>query len=425
MINLFYRHLTVPRRPSRHVFTVVLIMIGLLLDPAAGKTLLEHLDSAPKPTFKQPNRLLPLSRWGWSMPYEVRVALCENWGYALEFDGYVTEAAVDDLGRRPQSANARVVALAAQDPSRYPLFVLAHRPLVGRNRVALPADLAAQLYVRDADGNPILDNGQTNTWRLISPEAPDAIYEWAAEGTAAPLRRLRALTPIAVVLNGGEYGQSVYGHSGPFWERDPRVLAAKGERTWEDYLSSRKAHHEGIVTEAVRKALPDRRAYIWYHFGGEPSWNEWRWSHDYKYTRRLGDYPSQSLYYREFNSGWTGNSDLLTFFLCAYAQAAERYGDKLSYNWVCGGWPPGAISGIDRYTGFLKCLYTAGMIGGVAGYFAEPEGMRGDDVGERPPEHLQQMMALGRVHALFSHVEDFLFEGALLPAPGRRIPPED
>jgi hypothetical protein len=42
----------------------------------------------------------------------------------------------------------------------------------------------------------------------------------------------------------------------------------------------------------------------------------------------------------DFIPGWTGESDLLTFFLCSYAQAKD-YGDTLSYNWVCAGWNGG------------------------------------------------------------------------------------
>jgi len=59
--------------------------------------------------------------------------------------------------------------------------------------------------------------------------------------------------------------------------------------------------------------------------------------------------------------------------------------------------------------GFLKCFYTAGMIGGVAGYFSYP--------GEDDPNWLWQMMVLSHAHALFSHLEEFLRQGDLLPGP--------
>jgi hypothetical protein len=60
------------------------------------------------------------------------------------------------------------------------------------------------------------------------------------------------------------------------------------------------------------------------------------------------------------------------------------------------------------------------MVGGIAGYFVYPKGGFGalfprDD----PPQWLQQIVVLARVHALFSHVEPILRQGYLLPGPLR------
>ncbi len=74
------------------------------------------------------------------------------------------------------------------------------------------------------------------------------------------------------------------------------------------------------------------------------------------------------------------------------------------------------------YLGFLKCYYTAGMLGGIAGYFRNPEG--GFDAtfpADRPPNWLQQMIALSRVHGLFSHLEVYLRQGDLLLGPANHI----
>jgi hypothetical protein len=99
-----------------------------------------------------------------------------------------------------------------------------------------------------------------------------------------------------------------------------------------------------------------------------------------------------------------------------------QFGDSLSYNWMNAGWTredmgTEAFGDLERYMGYLKCYYTAGMIGGVAGYFAYPEGGFAGDVGDNCPHWLSQMIALARVHALFSHLEDFLRNGSLLPGP--------
>jgi hypothetical protein len=102
-------------------------------------------------------------------------------------------------------------------------------------------------------------------------------------------------------------------------------------------------------------------------------------------------------------------------------------GQPLSYNWLCAGWTRDdlgeeAFGDMRHYMGFLKCYYTAGMIGGVAGYFAYPQGGFGaDDVGTETPHWLRQMTALARVHALFSHFEDFIRKGTLLPGPNKHV----
>jgi hypothetical protein len=76
--------------------------------------------------------------------------------------------------------------------------------------------------------------------------------------------------------------------------------------------------------------------------------------------------------------------------------------------------------------GFLKCYYTAGMVGGNAGYYEFPKGgFDAQFAPDAPPHWIRQMIALAHVHALFSHLEPFLREGELLPGPGRhRLSPD-
>ncbi len=123
-----------------------------------------------------------------------------------------------------------------------------------------------------------------------------------------------------------------------------------------------------------------------------------------------------------------------------------RFGMKNTYDYVCPGYKQDAkdavvpvwdatqpmdndakaFGDLRLYEGFLKCLYTEGMIGGVAGYFSFPKG--GFDAAfapDKPPQYLMQMVILGRVHALFSHQEAFLRQGDLLPGPNRHAKIED
>ncbi|MFQ6131725.1 MAG: hypothetical protein ACE5R4_06790 [Armatimonadota bacterium] len=385
----------------------------LAVAPASAETALEHLQAAPKPQFREGHTLPPLTRWGWTMPFEVRVELAEHWGYALEFGGYATGKLVAKLDD-PESDQSRLCALAAADPKRYPLCVLLHRPCTDRSfRERLPD----ATWCRDAEGNLIDDK------RVWSPEAPDEVLAEVARLSVEPLRKVLARAPVAVVLNGGEYGLNVFGWSGKAWQRDPRIMEAKGEQSWFDYISAHKARQELPVTKAVRQANPEG-LYIYYHtFAAHRkrygAW--WTWSYSYDQLRKITDLPSSSVYYRHFNSGWAGGNDMLTQALNSVAQQMQ-HGDALSYNWMNAGWTREKLGAqaegdLDRYTGYLKCYYTAGMIGGCAGYFAYPKGGFGGDLGEQPPHWLRQMMVLARVHALFSHLEEFLREGDLLPGP--------
>ena len=99
-------------------------------------------------------------------------------------------------------------------------------------------------------------------------------------------------------------------------------------------------------------------------------------------------------------------------------------GRTLSYNWLSAGWEGevGHSHGdLKRWAGFLKCYYTAGMIGGNAGYyqFLGRDGFSKPFPADQPPHWIRQLTALAHIHALFSQLEDFLRNGDLLPGPDR------
>jgi hypothetical protein len=405
------------RKASRGAYGAVLGLLALSLTwlsapSAVAKTAYQFLQESPKPRFRSGYTLPRLSRWGWTMSYDTRVELCENWGYALEFGGYATQSTVNNLNN-PSSIESRICALTASNPQRYPLFVLLHRPFLYSSFVdALPEST----WCHDAAGNRIV----TDQWKLYSPIMPDSNYQDAGTQGAAPLARILQACPISIILNGGEYGLSVYGHSGLVWGADPAVVAAKGTRSWYDFISDRKAHYEQFVTDATVAQVPGLDLYLYYYTDGAPhrmaygSW--WQWVWDYACMRTISTVPNSSIYYLEFNTGWTGDRDMLTEALNSAAYQTS-FGDRLSYNWVCGGYKAGEFSDDAHYMGFLKNWYTAGMIGGIAGYFSYPTGGFTGDVGATIPSWLMQMMTLGRVHALFSQFEDFQRNGDLLPGP--------
>jgi hypothetical protein len=370
----------------------------------------QYLKQLKPPKFKRGHTLPPLTRFGWTLPFDVRVELADRWGYTLEWGPYASSESVAQAIANPQSDESKIIALAATQPDKYQLSVILNRSL---------PDAPNGIWLRN-------DRGELIDGRKIwSPEAPVAALKAAAKLRAEPLQQIRKKAPIAVVLNGGEYGLGVVGAIEKFGTQDPQVLAAKGSRDWFDYISKQKAYQESFIAKAVRQAVPDRRMYVYYpadsnpHRGRYGGWNQW--CYDYKYMRAISDRPSSSTYFKEFNSGWTGDMDMLTEVLNSIGQQI-KFGDPLSYNWVCSGWVHDGknpvFGELKRYMGFLKCYYTAGMVGGIAGYFDLPnKGFGATFATDRPPHWLQQMTALARVHGLFSHLEHYLRQGDLLPGP--------
>ena len=399
---------------KRHGLQAACVVLACgLMQGAWGASALEHPRAAPKPKFAATHALAPLTRWGWRLPLDLQVELCDRWGYALEF-GEANAASVKKLDD-PNSLEAKLVALTAKDPKRYPLSVLTYRPYSGKE---FQAECPPETWSIDP-------KTKKKVW---SPAAPSSVFGRGAKLTIEPLAKLRAKAPIAIVLNGGEYALSVYGHHGKAWEQDQRVTKAKGDKSWYDYVSEEKARQETLVTEACRKAVPDRLLYIYYFADGcshrnvYARWHVWAW--DYKHMRAVTDLPSSSIYYQHFNTGWTGNQDMLSQALNGVGRHIG-FKENESYNWMNAGWTrkkmgDAAFGDLDRYLGYLKCYYTAGMIGGVAGYFAYPEGGFGaKDVGKDMPHWLGQMIVLARAQALFSHLEEFIRKGDLLPGPNR------
>jgi hypothetical protein len=414
-----------PNVDRRHVLRAAAVLLafslaGFLAAVAFAKTPLELVRQQPKPKFRSGHTLPPLTRWGYPLPYELKIEMTENWGYALELGECPTGEAIKALDDS-KSEPAKVLALCASNPKRYPLCVLTPRPFfVPKFLDQLPESA----WCHDASGKRLPGYGDRLEPRALSPEAPDECFQKAGEIVGEALKAVRRKAPIAIVLNGGEYGMPVFGFGGKIWKQDPKVVKGVGIRSWSQYLGEQRARHEMPVFRAVCQQVPDRLLYIDYPFSVCQYQNHsddwWQWEYAYRSVKAVTDMPGASLYYGDYNSGWTGSNDMLTQTLNAVGGQIELK-QPLSYNWLCAGYdrakPSTDFSDMEHYMGYLKCLYTAGTIGGVAGYFSSPKGAFGADLGDTMPSWLAQQLTLSHAHALFSHLEEFLRQGDLLPGP--------
>ncbi len=420
----------------------------------------QWLKRQPKPIFKPGHTMPRLTRYGWSLALDTNVELTENWHYALQLPTYLSdEDRVLERLKDPNDEVFKIVALTNSNPAKYPLATILSR--------SEPLNPAPETFLRDADGKLLSGN-------TYSPLNPQSVLDQMAELRARPLRELRKKVPITIVLNGGEYGLGVPGFMRQFAEKDPKVAAAQAKSglDWISFISKAKKREMDTIAAAVRKAVPDRSLYIYYATGpaDRNRYGGWRdWGMDPEDALEGSDLPATEYYYKHFNDGYLvggpngGHNDMLSRALNAVGFQIA-HGKKYSYDWLCAGWedeadpnaPPspvaapapapdkpvanagethvlsnnnaaalvdpnaGGVSPMNLYTGFLKCLFTAGTLGGNAGYYALPGGgFNGTFPADKPKNYLPQMTALSQVQALFSHLESDVRGSDLLPGPNK------
>jgi hypothetical protein len=376
---------------------------------APGADAQQFLRRSEAPHFAAGHRLPPLALWR-EMSYDVMTELAQHWGYGLYLDA--TPGVVAGL-EDPDSETSRIIELLNAEPDRYLLTVrLAPARDLRQSWIRLD-DLPDRTFYRDAHGNLVDDE------RHVSPLAPDEAMLRIADYLAELVRAIRQHAPIAVVINGGEYGfEKPQRVPLEIALRDPRVRETweRDGRPWIEFMSDHKARHERIVRAAIRDAAPEA-LYIHYSEvgGGHPRrmmTPDWEGS-DFLYRPGVSDLAASRHYFMHGNSGFTGSRDILSQLLNSRAQEIAA-GATHAYFWLSSGWSTrGHFADHDRYEGFVKSAYVAGSIGAVAAYF----GNRAD----RDPveESLPQFLILGRVHALFSHVDGLLLDSDLLPGPDR------
>ncbi len=114
----------------------------------------EYLAGQPQPSFRKGHTLPPLTRFGWTLPFDARVELARRWGYALEFGGYARLQEVKAKLADPNSVESRLCALAAAQPETFKLAVIMDRDF--------PKPVPDEFCVRDEQGN--FTDGK-NTWQ--------------------------------------------------------------------------------------------------------------------------------------------------------------------------------------------------------------------------------------------------------------------
>jgi hypothetical protein len=208
--------------------------------------------------------------------------------------------------------------------------------------------------------------------------------------------------------------------------QDARVLASKGNRSWQEYVSERKAFYEKQFSKALRRRYPKalHTAYTYGGFIGKPD-GDWAW--DWRQMKGTTDLPSPECYYNYFNSGFVGGKDMLTLRLCGRHIEIQE-GSPHYFGWLCAGYKrnikdyqgdpaQGLYSDLPRWMGYLKMSYLAGMLGGITtGEFDCDVRYQPFDSAQ-PPHWLDQMLVLAHAHALFTWIEPELRNSQLLPGP--------
>lgn len=416
---------------------VLICFLGCFGSVASTVTSYDYLTNSPKPNFAI-SRLPKLVQWGWVINSNTYIELAQNWGYALSL-GNNSDT---DIGGQLTNINSRTwgfIRAATNDPAHFKLSMGVQQ----RYMQPIPAGF----YVTNTAGSFVGLYG-TNTWMtnggpaIASPEGNEDYWSNSATYWAATVAAVNSNAPLTIVLNGGEYGlNSFFGGVSQCWGMDPRVQAATNSPPWNAYLqgdgklntswllwfdygSFRRAHQYQFLTDKIRTILPNRQLYVHYETDGESyrSLNlygtNWATGNHYngKYTRTLSDYPNFETYYKHFNTGFTGTQDMLTKFLDAVG-AHITYGSPTNYSWLSGGYARGGgeadFADTNLYTGYLKCCYTAGMVGGIEGYYSSFTDVPFDSAS--PPHWLRQLMVVSHVHALFTHLDKFILDGDLLP----------
>jgi len=450
------------------------VSVVVAADASAPDTAVEHVLSQPSPVFRRGHRLPPLSFGGFPhLEFNRRVA--ERYRFALHMGDPSDYWA--GLTREYRDRPRDVIELAASDPETYRISinVLGYNGFYDCDRMRRMRMMDEQIAMHHADGS--LWASGTDGCYAFNPTASRATWQALARDTRLP-QNLADMEDVAemhgarisVINDLGEYGLDypqigearwsddtwrMWMLSSAFWE-DSYVRAAWGamppapvpfdggnygrpiiERAYQG-VSEGKATQAGAIAELFVAATHPDVLHTLYLAGSAPHtgrFNEWgqvSWDHRAMVAHRVNNPTtvySQQMYFGDNGEGglgvrWTDahpdggrSADHFTHALAAAANAIAA-GSPQGYIWIS---PRGrhASSLVDRdeMLGFLKAYYCLSMVGGPFFYeFFDP----GTDTNPATtigamPGWMETVIAMGEVHALYSHLDEFLYEGRVLP----------
>jgi hypothetical protein len=392
------------------ISSALLSVAAQAAEPAnvAKVTPLEWLRQQTPPQFKQGHTLPRLGQMHCvSPPVDFRAELARNWGFAVRLSRPVGEPPL--------------IQLCIQNPEFYK-----PAPMIG-NLANVESDPKRGWpdgsFLRKPDGS-LVDGRQ-----IFSPEMPDSTWRMIIDEALRQIDAQRGeLSPEAIVAieNWTEYGLTVPISMAKLGAQDPKVVAAKGNRSWQEYTSERKAYYEKQLHAAIKQRYSNalHTAYTYGGFKGKPE-GDWAW--DYHYLKAVTDLPSPECYYNYFNTGFVGPKDMLTLRLFTRHSELQE-GSPCYFGWLCAGYQreiatyqgdpaQGMYADLPRWMGYLKMSYLAGMLAGVTtGEFDCNIRYEPFDPAH-PPHWLDQMLVLAHAHALFTWIEPELRNSRLLPGP--------
>lgn len=388
-------------------------------------------------TNPQTRRYLLSRYWyGSSGHGELRKEHFERWGYCLDVSGNSSgiglSAAVASLAdaqlATPVTDNGKLLKLALSNPDKYRIG-----GWLGQGYPS-PTDLPSG-YIQGSDGG--------NYW---NPLASDSAMQSVVDESLGGIKRLKqAGLKFAILYHGGESGLRVPELTDQLFGSIPEITTAKGARSWPDFISFRKGLQTKKIYEEVKTIAPERQVYVFYPADDRPynyiPGND-LYSYDYQYMKDVTDIPSSSNYFYEFNNAiavrktqpsipYSNYYDLATNTLNAISSQTYIHNQPYSYDFVCPlGWykdstiskesiDPARLSHPTDATGYMKFSCMVGALGFVDGYFGadcNPEfgSYRAFDPTSPPPWMINTIL-VAEEHARFSYLDDYIFDGDLLP----------